>query len=64
MMVWAEDNMMDQKTLWHVYRSLPDEAQSQLTDFIAFLRAKYRVAPPPLSAAMIHSLVSGMIGVI
>ena len=33
---------MDQKTLWHAYRSLPDEAQHQITDFIAFLRTKYR----------------------
>ena len=34
---------MDQKTLWQAYRSLPDEAQHQLTDFIAFLRMKYRL---------------------
>ncbi|MDZ4718588.1 MAG: hypothetical protein SH847_09050 [Roseiflexaceae bacterium] len=33
---------MDQKTLWQAYRSLPNEAQHQITDFIAFLRTKYR----------------------
>ncbi|MCG8350609.1 MAG: DUF2281 domain-containing protein [Chloroflexales bacterium] len=32
---------MDQKTLWQQYRSLPDEVQQQVADFLAFLHQKY-----------------------
>lgn len=41
---------MDQKTLWRQYRALPSEAQRQVTDFIAFLRAKYAPAAAPATA--------------
>ena len=37
---------MDQETLWKQYSSLPSEARHQVTDFIAFLRAKYAKTAP------------------
>ncbi|HEY3229944.1 MAG TPA: hypothetical protein VGJ87_12040 [Roseiflexaceae bacterium] len=36
---------MDQETLWRQYAALPSDAQRQVMDFIAFLAARYRVAP-------------------
>lgn len=36
---------MNQETLWRQYAALPSDAQRQVTDFIAFLAARYRVAP-------------------
>jgi hypothetical protein len=48
------EKCMDQKTLWQAYHSLPDEAQHQITDFIAFLRTKYRTVntPNPATTAL------------
>ena len=43
---------MDQETLWHQYAALPSDAQRQVMDFIAFLAARYRVAP---SARQAHA---------
>jgi hypothetical protein len=42
---------MDQETLWKQYSSLPSAARHQVTDFIAFLRAKYAKAAPSEKAA-------------
>ena len=42
---------MDQKTLWKHYSSLPSEARHQVTDFIAFLSAKYAKTAPPEKAS-------------
>lgn len=41
---------MDQETLWEQYKSLPSAARREVTDFIAFLRAKYAKATPPSQA--------------
>ena len=36
---------MTQKQLIEEYTSLPDEAQRQVADFVAFLRERYKTAP-------------------
>jgi hypothetical protein len=47
---------MDQESLWRELSGLPPEAQRQVGDFIAFLRARHRRSrpvkkPPPTSLA-------------
>ena len=32
---------MNQKTLWQNYKSLPEDGQRQILDFLTFLQAKY-----------------------
>lgn len=36
---------MDREKIWDDFSSLPIEAQRQVVDFIAFLRARYDVLP-------------------
>lgn len=37
---------MNQEKLWHELKSLPLEAQREVLDFIAFLRARYKPRHP------------------
>ncbi|MFK0729589.1 MAG: hypothetical protein ACFKPT_28070 [Gloeotrichia echinulata GP01] len=41
---------MTQQELLNQFLSLPEEAQRQVIDFIAFLRQKYAVVEPPSSS--------------
>lgn len=37
---------MTQQQLWDEFAALPDEAQRQVADFVAFLRGRYAATPP------------------
>ncbi|MBP8252857.1 MAG: hypothetical protein KAX40_10865 [Herpetosiphon sp.] len=51
---------MNQELLWQQYRLLPQEAQHQVNDFIAFLQTRYATVEPVVRTKLIDEPFIGM----